>query len=68
MVNTQALKDLIAERGLKMSHISRTTGINRTSLWQKINGMTEFKSSEIVKMCDVLGIKTKRETDAIFFN
>lgn len=68
MVNTEALKNLISQKGLKMSHICRATGINRTSLWKKINGMTEFKSSEVVKMCEVLGITTKREWDAYFFN
>lgn len=67
MTNTDALKNLIAQRGLKISYICRETGICRTSLWKKINGMTEFKTSEVAKMSEILGLK-KREVDSIFFS
>ena len=66
MTNVVALKNLIEQRGIKISYICRETGICRTSLWKKMNGMTEFKQSEVAKISEVLGLK-KREVDSIFF-
>ena len=42
-------------------------GINRTTLNQKLNGSTEWKTSEIAKACELLGIPLE-EAHSYFFN
>lgn len=68
MVDTKALETLIAEKGIKRTWLVKMTGINRTSLHKKIQGVTEFKTSEVAKMCEVLEITSLKERDAIFFS
>lgn len=66
VTNTALLKKIINESGLKYDYIAEKIGISRQSLWMKINDNSEFKASEIQKLCSVLNIQRDKR-DSIFF-
>ncbi len=68
MTNTEKLKSLINERGLKQGFIAEKLGITSYGFAKKVNNETEFKASEIQKLCEILQITSLREKEAIFFN
>lgn len=59
MTNTKALNQLVEDSGIKRQKIAEMLGISRHALNQKINNVTEFKASEILKLSSILGIKKK---------
>lgn len=67
MVNTTDLLAMINTSGLKKTFIAKELGISVPSLWRKVRGITEFKPSEIVKLCNLLGIRGAMEKDRLFF-
>lgn len=67
MTNTEMLRDVIKKSGLKLEFIAKKLGITRFSLSKKIENVTEFKTSEVQKMCDVLRITDPQDKEAIFF-
>lgn len=66
MRDFKKLKALIALSGYKLSFLASQLGINRVSLTKKLNGETEFKASEIKKLCLILKIE-EREIFVYFF-
>lgn len=67
MTNTEMLRRIIKESGLKLEYIAAQLEISRFSLSKKIENETEFKASEIQKLCDVLKISSNEDKEAIFF-
>lgn len=67
MTDTELLKKKINESGLKFNFIAEKLGLSRSGLYQKINGNNEFTQSEIVKLCEILNIKSIQERQVIFF-
>ena len=67
MVNTEMLNLLIDSSGLKREYIARRIGISRQALYSKINNVTDFTISEVVVLCEVLGIKKPSDRNRIFF-
>ena len=67
MTNSELLKKIIEESGLKVGFIADFVGISRQLLWKKINNLTPFNQYEIDKMCDVLKITGLRQKEAVFF-
>lgn len=67
MTNTEMLRRIIKESGLKLEYIAAQLEISRFSLSKKIENETEFKASEIQKLCDVLRISNNEDKEAIFF-
>ena len=67
MTNTKLLNEKIAESGLKRKFIAEKLGLSTYGLQRKIENVTEFKSSEISALCDVLDIKNATEKEKIFF-
>lgn len=67
MTNTERLKELIKSCGLKMGFIAEKLGLSDYGLAKKINNETEFKASEIDKLCSILQIKSLDDKEAIFF-
>lgn len=65
MVNTDALRASMRASGLKNGYIAEKLGISVMSLHRKVNGVTEFKASEIVGLSDMLHL-AKAERDRIF--
>ncbi len=56
MTDTVKLRELISKSGLKLGYIANQLGISRFALSNKIQNRTEFRVSEIVKMCELLCI------------
>lgn len=65
MTDIITLKEKIKNSGITMVSISNKTGIKRGTLYNKVNGMSEFTASEIVSLTDVLHL-SKDERDEIF--
>lgn len=67
MTDTVLLEQKISESGLKKIHISSLIGLSPYGLAKKITNETEFKTSEVNKLCEILGIYDLAEKDRIFF-
>lgn len=66
MVNSNKLKAKMIEKGYNQKTLANAMGIATQTLNYKINGVREFKVSEIEKLCSLLSI-SKRETGQFFF-
>lgn len=67
MTDTNKLKTLIQESGLKYKFIAKTLGLSQNGLQKKIDNVTEFKASEILALCKILNINSSKEKEEIFF-
>lgn len=67
MTDTVKLKELINSKGLKLKYIADRLGISAYSLQKKINNVTEFKTTEIMALCEILEITDLQEKEAIFY-
>lgn len=56
MVNTTLINETIEKKGLKIKFIAGKLNISSTALRKKINNIHEFRVSEAVKLCEVLGL------------
>lgn len=66
MTDSVALRSAIKNSGLKYGALAERIGITAYSLQKKIDNRVEFKSSEIAKLADILGL-TGDAFNAIFF-
>lgn len=66
MTDSVALRNAIEKSGLKYSKIASEMGISSYTLQKKIDNITEFKASEIVKLTSLLSLK-RSEVNSIFF-
>lgn len=64
MTNTLKLKAAITESGFTQEQIAEQLGMTVATFNYKVNNKSEFKASEIKKLCEVLHIT---EVNAIFF-
>jgi hypothetical protein len=67
VTNTKLLEKKIEESGLRKNFIARALNLSPYGFAKKINNETEFKTSEVDKLCKILGITTLTEKDRIFF-
>lgn len=67
VTNFDLLKKTIEDSGMTITAISKKTGIVRETLYNRFDGKSEFKASEIVALADVLGL-SKPLRDKIFLN
>lgn len=58
------LREAMQERGISVNQMCFHLNISRKAFWSKCTGKSEFKQSEIVKICEMLGMKDGTE---IFF-
>ena len=68
MTNTALLESIIADRGLKKNYIAKMIGVTPETLIRKIKNASEFKASEIDKMCQILAITAPEMREAVFFD
>lgn len=68
MADTKKLDDLIKNNKLTKTEVARRLGLSRYGFYKKLNNETEFKLSEVSQLSDMLGIKTPKERESIFFN
>ncbi|MDK4491608.1 toxin-antitoxin system, antitoxin component, Xre family protein [Fusobacterium necrophorum] len=66
MINTELLKQKIDISGYRVSGIAKQLKLSSYGLRKKLNNDTEFKVSEVSKICKILTINDK-ERDTIFF-
>lgn len=57
MINLIKLTDTIDKKGLKRTYIAKEVGISIQTLSLKLKGQTDFKISELQKLCDLLELK-----------
>jgi DNA-binding phage protein len=67
MTDTQALLDVINDKGLKLTFIAKKIGLSRYSLYNKIHNKSYFNAAEIQALCKVLDIKSTVTKDKLFF-
>ncbi|WP_312644015.1 hypothetical protein [Hydrogenoanaerobacterium sp.] len=67
MTNTVKLRTKVKASGLKYWNIAKQMNLTTYGLQRKIDNMSEFKSSEIAKFCEILGITSLEEKENIFF-
>lgn len=60
------LKQIIDNKGYKLSYVASELSLTREGLYKKLRGDTEFKASEIAKLVELLKLSSK-ETREIFF-
>lgn len=60
-VSFNKLRGLMTEKGFTIRSLSKDTGIPVSTLSNKLNGLSEFKTSEILKISYVLGISDVTE-------
>lgn len=63
MTNIKLLEDYIAKSGYKQSFIADKLGLTSYGFRRKVNGKSEFKSSEIVLLCELLNIDCNKMVD-----
>jgi hypothetical protein len=68
MTDTKLLKAKMDEKGLKQGFVADKLGLTSYGFANKVNNKTEFKTSEIKALCELLGITSLKEKEAIFFN
>lgn len=56
------------DKKLKPKDVADALGISNETFRRKRKGITEFKLSEILKLCDILGINSEELKSSIFFN
>jgi hypothetical protein len=61
------LRSIIKDSGLKYNYIAKSLGITPFGLSKKIDGIYEFKASEVKKICDILNISDGEVMNDIFF-
>ena len=67
MTDSKAIRDLIQSKGLKFKFVANSLGLSYYALQQKIDNKREFKTSEIISLCELLDIKSLSEKEKIFF-
>lgn len=65
MVNTGLLEEAISRSGLKKGYIAAQIGLTRAGLRNCITNRAEFKASQMLRLCDLLGLSNE-QAKAIF--
>lgn len=68
MVDTDKLKGLLVSNGLRQEDAAKAIGISTQTFNGKINNKTDFLSSEIEKLCELLNLKNADKVLEIFFS
>ena len=66
-MDTILLKKIIEDRGIKYQYLAKELGISRESLYNKVNGKTEFTAGEIRSIAKTLALDFLT-IQTIFFN
>ena len=66
-MNYPELRASIARAGLTARMVSQRMGISAQALYSKMQGITEFKSSEIKQLADILNLSMP-DVNHIFFD
>lgn len=61
--NRELLRKVIDDSGMKISAIADKTGIERTTLYNRLNGLGEFTAIEIVRLSSVLQLSNEQRRE-----
>lgn len=67
MTDSAALRKLIADKGLKLGKVAEQVGLSAYGFALKIDNVNDFRTTEVSKLCEILGITSLREKERIFF-
>lgn len=67
MTNTNALRELIEKKGMKMKYVAEYLGLSAYGFQLKVENRQEFKTSEVAALCELLSINSLEEKERIFF-
>lgn len=67
MVDTDKLKGLLVSKGFRQEDAAKQIGISTPTLNGKINNKTDFLSSEIEQLCELLEIRDAKTVVEVFF-
>ena len=67
MINSELLELVIKASGMRHNYIAKVIGVTPFTFAKKIHNVSEFKVSEINKLCDLLKIEPVALREAIFF-
>ena len=67
MTDTVRLLEIIKDSGLKKSYIAKELGITVETLSRKVRNKSNFNSCEIKTLSGILGIKSMKDINEIFF-
>lgn len=67
MTNTQLLRQLIRDSGLKQSFIAEKLGMSSQGFHKYLIGQVEFRASQIRMLCDLLHIDDPALAEAVFY-
>lgn len=67
MVNTQLLRDKIAEKRMNVCEIANKMGVDKATLYRRIANSDSFTIGEAGKLAEILNL-SHSEAVSIFFN
>lgn len=67
MTDTELLRSIIKEKGLKFGFIAKKLGLSAYGFQKKVQNQNEFKVKEVDALCKILGIEDVNLKEAIFF-
>ena len=67
MTDSNALRDMIKSKGLKLKFVAEQIGLTTYGLQLKIDNKNEFKTGEVSALCELLGISDLKTKESIFF-
>lgn len=65
-MNANKFKYFVAERGMTLNELADKIGMNNSTLYRKMNGISDFRRNEILECAKILKI-TEDELLDIFF-
>lgn len=68
MINTLALRGRMAGKGYTQKSLAKELGMNKNTLGNKINGVSQFNVEEVNAVCEILGIESAEEKCCIFLH
>lgn len=67
MTNSDLLLEIIKQHGYKISYVASYLGLSRAGFSKKVRNVNPFTIPEADRLCHLLGIKTLRDKERIFF-
>ena len=67
MFDELAFRERMLEMGVTFSDIAKALNINESTVFRKISANGRFTRDEIMKLCKLLKIRTRKDLNRIFF-
>ncbi len=67
MTDEKKLRSVIEKRGMKLKYVAEQIGLSYYGFLLKLTNKKEFKTSEVLALCELLQIESLKEKEEIFF-